>query len=165
MADILPLADSLCSASVNGNLTEVLSLLQKGAAVNGRNKFQRTALQVVKLGSTAVVEALLKVGADPDLRDPKLGLTLIHDAAREGFADTVKTLLDHGADANLADVHGNLPLHLAAKWGRVEVIKVLLGATADPVKVNSDGDTAEQLALRYKWNETAACIHSYLNSA
>ncbi|XP_077439797.1 cyclin-dependent kinase 4 inhibitor C [Vanacampus margaritifer] len=165
MADTLHFADLLCSASANGNLPNVLVLLQNGAAVNGYNTFQRTPLQVVKLGSTLLVEALLKAGADPNLRDPVLGLTVIHDAAREGFADTVQTLLAHGGDANVADVRGNLPLHLAAKWGRVEVVRVLLGATADPVKVNSDGDTAEQLALVHERNETAACIHSYLSSA
>ncbi|XP_061636359.1 cyclin-dependent kinase 4 inhibitor C isoform X2 [Phyllopteryx taeniolatus] len=164
MADILPLADRLCSASASGNLPEVLLLLQNGAAVNGLNTFKRTALQVVKVGSTAVVEALLEAGADPNLRDPVLGLTVTHDAAREGFADTLRALLAHGADANLADVRGKLPLHSAAKRGRVDAVRVLLGATADPLKVNRDGQTAEQLALLHGWNDTAACIHSYLGS-
>ncbi|XP_061680180.1 cyclin-dependent kinase 4 inhibitor C isoform X2 [Syngnathoides biaculeatus] len=164
MADSLPLADLLCRASANGNLPEVLALLDRGAAVNGLNIFKRTPLQVVMLGSTAVAEALLEAGGDPNLRDPVLDLTITHDAAREGFADTVRALLAHGADANLADLHGNLPLHAAAKTGRVEALRVLLEATADPLKVNRDGETAEQVALRHGRNDAAACIHGYLVS-
>ncbi|XP_054646059.1 cyclin-dependent kinase 4 inhibitor C [Dunckerocampus dactyliophorus] len=147
MADIFPPADSLCNASARGNLPEVLLLLQNGSAVNGRNTFKRTALQVVKLGSTAVVEALLSAGADPNLRDPVLGLTVTHDAAREGFLDTVLVLLAHGADVNLADERGNLPLHLAAKGGHGELVRVLTAVTSEPMKVNRDGHTAAQLAL------------------
>ncbi|XP_051928872.1 cyclin-dependent kinase 4 inhibitor C isoform X1 [Hippocampus zosterae] len=162
MAVTLSLADRLSSASANGNLPEVLLLLQSGAPVNGMNIFKRTALQVVKLSSTAVVEVLLDAGADPNLRDPVLGLTATHDAAREGFADTVRALLAHGADVNLADERGNLPLHLAAKWGRVEAVRVLVGATVDPLTANVDGHTAEQLALLSGYGDTAACIRSYL---
>lgn len=40
------LTDKLCNASANGNLCEVLFLLQNGADVNGFNTYKRTALQV-----------------------------------------------------------------------------------------------------------------------
>nr|XP_057929469.1 cyclin-dependent kinase 4 inhibitor C [Doryrhamphus excisus] len=147
MAGIFSPADRLCNASAQGNLTEVLRLLENESAVNGRNTFKRTALQVVKLGSTPVVEALLSAGADPNLRDPVLGVTVTHDAAREGFLDTVLVLLAHGADVNLADERGNLPLHLAAKAGHAELVRVLTAVTSEPMKVNCDGHTAAQLAL------------------
>uniref|UniRef100_A0A8D3A1K6 Cyclin-dependent kinase inhibitor 2C (p18, inhibits CDK4) n=1 Tax=Scophthalmus maximus TaxID=52904 RepID=A0A8D3A1K6_SCOMX len=104
----------LCNAAASGNLPDVLFWLQNGADVNGLNKYKRTALQVVMLGSTSVVEALLAAGARPDVRDPVLGLTVTHDAARGGFAHTVRALLQHGANVDLVDDRGNLPLHLAA---------------------------------------------------
>ncbi|KAG8003671.1 Cyclin-dependent kinase 4 inhibitor C, partial [Nibea albiflora] len=98
------------------------------------------------LGSTPVIEALLKAGADPDRRDPVCGLTVTHDAAREGFVDSVRLLLDYKADPNLCDHKDNLPLHLAAMWGHLEVVKLLIGRTADPQKPNGEGRTARQLA-------------------
>lgn len=44
MAD--ELVDKLCNASAKGDLSKVLLLLQDGAAVNGLNTYNRTALQV-----------------------------------------------------------------------------------------------------------------------
>ncbi|XP_070764398.1 cyclin-dependent kinase 4 inhibitor C [Enoplosus armatus] len=157
-------ADTLCTASARGNLPEVLSLLQNGADVNGFNKYKRTALQVVMLGNTALVRALLVAGADPNLRDRVLSLTVTHDAAREGFIDSVRVLVDHGADPNLVDDLGNLPLHLAAREGHLEVVQLLIGRTENPQAPNGLGDTARQLALNHKRMETVKYIDEYLSS-
>ncbi|XP_076009331.1 cyclin-dependent kinase 4 inhibitor C [Genypterus blacodes] len=155
--------DNLCNASARGDLPQVLLLLENGADINGYNKYGRTALQVVKLGAPAVAEALLKAGARPNLRDPVCGLTVMHDAAREGFADMVLVLLAYGANVNLVDTRGNLPLHLAAREGHLEAVKLLIGSTADPRKANGLGYTACQLALAYNKLDTAAYITEYLN--
>ncbi|XP_039985315.1 cyclin-dependent kinase 4 inhibitor C [Xiphias gladius] len=158
------LTDKLCNASANGNLCEVLFLLQNGADVNGFNTYKRTALQVVKLGSTAVAEALLAAGANPDVRDPVLSLTVTHDAAREGFVDTVSVLMRHGANVNLADERGNLPLHLAAGEGHLRVVHLLIGRTANPRTSNGQGYTAGQLARLRRRMDTAIYIDEYLSS-
>ncbi|XP_038571859.1 cyclin-dependent kinase 4 inhibitor C [Micropterus salmoides] len=157
-------ADKLCSASARGNLPEVLFLLQNGADVNGFNTFNRTALQVVKLGNTAVVEALLLVGADINVRDPACGLTVTHDAAREGFIDSVRVLVDRGADTNIVDEQGNLPLHLAAREGHLEVVQLLIGRTANPQTRNGLGYTARQLAFLNGRMDTVKYIDEYLSS-
>ncbi|XP_060889460.1 cyclin-dependent kinase 4 inhibitor C [Labrus mixtus] len=157
-------ADMLCNASASGQLPDVLILLQNGADVNGFNTFNRTALQVVKLGDTALVEALLEAGADPNVPDPVLNLTVTHDAAREGFIDSVRVLVDHGANTNLVDGHGNLPLHLAAREGHLDVTQLLIECTANPQTANGEGYTAGELALLYGNTDTFNFIQEYLGA-
>lgn len=120
-------------------------------------------MQVVKLGNSALVHALLTAGANPDLRDPACGLTVMHDAAREGFADTVRVLLEHGADTNVVDNSGNLSLHLAAREGHLEVVRLLIERTANPETPNSLGYTACQLASLYQRVDTVLYINQYLS--
>ncbi|XP_047443531.1 cyclin-dependent kinase 4 inhibitor C isoform X2 [Mugil cephalus] len=163
MAD-MSLSDKLCNASASGNKNEVLLLLEKGAHVNGFNTFKRTALQVVKLGDTGVVEALLEAGADPNVPDPSCGLTVTHDAAREGFLETVRTLVEYGADVNLLDNRNNLPLHWAAGGGHLEVVELIIGLTANPRAANSLGRTAAQLAQLSQHERVAEYIGQYLAS-
>ncbi|KAM8873734.1 cyclin-dependent kinase 4 inhibitor C, partial [Spinachia spinachia] len=139
--------------------------LLNGASVSGFNTHNRTALQVVKLGNTAVIEALLRAGADPNLRDPVLGLTVTHDAAREGFADAVRVLVAYGADPNLVDEKGNLPLHHAAREGNLEATRLLIAVTADPRAANGRGHSAGQLARIHQKVETAQFIEGYLATA
>uniref|UniRef100_H3DDG5 Cyclin-dependent kinase inhibitor 2C (p18, inhibits CDK4) n=1 Tax=Tetraodon nigroviridis TaxID=99883 RepID=H3DDG5_TETNG len=140
--------DQLCKASAQGNLAAVKRLLQNGVDVNGLNTFNRTALQVVKTGHTALVLELLLAGAEPNVADPACDLTVLHDASRDGFAASVQLLLQHGADANMADRRGNLPLHLAAEEGHPEVVRLLMEHTENPQSRNKQGATALQLAGR-----------------
>ncbi|KAJ7986621.1 hypothetical protein DPEC_G00341770 [Dallia pectoralis] len=99
-------ANRLSSASARGDLTDVQMLLQNGADVNENNAFGRTPLQVMKLGNPAIASALLKANANPNVRDHVKCLTVSHDAARDGHADTLRVLVDHGADVNLLDDDG-----------------------------------------------------------
>ncbi|XP_028259623.1 cyclin-dependent kinase 4 inhibitor C isoform X2 [Parambassis ranga] len=158
------LSEQLCNASACGKLSDVSNLLEKGAQPNGLNCFRRTALQVVMLGHSELIAVLLEAGADPNLPDPACGLTVTHDAAREGFIDSVRTLVKHGADVNLLDNHGNLPLHLAAKEGHLEVVQLLITRTADPQRANGKGYTSEQLASTHRKMDTATFIKEYLTT-
>ncbi|KAK6308993.1 hypothetical protein J4Q44_G00204560 [Coregonus suidteri] len=124
-------ANRLSSASARGDLAEVEMLLMNGADVNENNAFGRTPLQVMKLGNPAIAEALLRANANPNVRDHVRGLTITHDAARDGYADTLRILMVHGADVNLLDNDGNLPLHLAAREGYLDVVQLLVGSTTD----------------------------------
>ncbi|MGW5388249.1 ankyrin repeat domain-containing protein [Nocardia sp. NPDC003963] len=81
----------------------------------------------------ARVRELLAAGADPDKRD-SYGTTPLYRAAVQGYAETVRLLLAHGADPHLpggADDEG-LPLCAAACWNHTGVVEALLAAGADP---------------------------------
>ena len=55
----------------------------------------------------------------------------LHQAAMEGDAGAVLTMLQHGMDPDARDVRGRTPLHIAAEENWPEVAKVLLDAGAD----------------------------------
>ncbi|KAM8930563.1 cyclin-dependent kinase 4 inhibitor C [Pelodytes ibericus] len=148
MAD--PLGDMMSAAAARGDLEKLEDLLQRAPDVDAPNKFGRTALQVMRLGNPAIAQALLQRGANPNLRDCT-GFSVLHDAARAGFQDTVQTLLDFQADVNIQDNEGNLPLHLAAKEGHLPVVRYLILHTDTHVgHRNRHGDTPWDMARLYK---------------
>lgn len=116
------------------------------------------------LGNIPVAQALCDANANPNLRDPVRGLTVTHDTARDGYAGTLRVLLDHGADVNLLDTDGNLPLHLAAREGHLNAVKILIERTADASKCNNFGETPYDLATIKHKVSTAQYIQGYLHT-
>ena len=52
----------------------------------------------------------------------------MHNACQSGHMDLLQQLLSAKADPNWVDLSGRTPLHLAAKGGRVNVVKALINA-------------------------------------
>ncbi|RFU75577.1 ankyrin repeat [Trichoderma arundinaceum] len=90
----------------------------------------------------------------------KSSRTPLHLAIEHGSAETVKLLLEAGANVNIASVNGATPLHVAlgAKGGPQskldEVIEILLAASADPNAASLDGTTPLHLAAEHGANST-----------
>ena len=59
----------------------------------------------------------------------------------------VKFLIEHGAVLSIRNSIGRTPLHIAAWYGRVEPLKVLLAAGANPNVADVDGQTPLHLVL------------------
>ncbi|XP_066500792.1 cyclin-dependent kinase 4 inhibitor C [Hoplias malabaricus] len=156
-----PDVNRLCSATARGDLGETQLILQSNADVNKRNMFDRTPLQVVKLSRPDVAEVLLKAQADPNVRDPVKGLTVAHDAAREGFTDMLYMLVKYGADVNLKDGDGNLPLHLAAREGHLGAVRYLVDVSVQPYSRNRDNLTPLDLALAHRREDTAQWLQTH----
>ncbi len=55
----------------------------------------------------------------------------LHAAAASGDANTVRALLNQGADVNGVDIHGLTALYWAVSYGWVETVRVLIEQGAD----------------------------------
>jgi uncharacterized protein len=76
------------------------------------------------------------------------GFTPLHFAAQEQAVDVVRLLVDHGADVNRANAHGNTPLFTAVfnSRGDGSIIELLRASGADPLRENLSGQTPVALA-------------------
>lgn len=72
--------------------------------------------------------------------------TPISEAANGGHADTIKMLLDRGANPNTQGQFKRTPLYRAAFAGHLEACQVLLQNGADPRIYANDGQNPEQVA-------------------
>ncbi|XP_036897662.1 cyclin-dependent kinase inhibitor 2A isoform X3 [Sturnira hondurensis] len=99
------------------------------------------------MGSTRVAKLLLLHGADPNRVDPATLATPVHDAAREGFLDTVVALHLAGARLDVRDAWGRLPVDLAEERGCEDVARYLRAAAAGTEGAGSSAtDAAEDPA-------------------
>lgn len=99
---------------------------------------------------TAIVSDLLSHGYSPlESYLHRGGQTILHFAARLGYIDMVKLLLDSGADPNLPDCGGETPLIAASRFNNVDVMKLLLSRSADASCQLSEGSTALHFVAHY----------------
>ncbi|KNC51486.1 ankyrin [Thecamonas trahens ATCC 50062] len=68
----------------------------------------------------------------------------------------VTALLEHGADVEVRNGRGATPLHLAAKYGRIGPVEILLKAKASVLATNVDGATPLHLAAKYDHPEVVS---------
>lgn len=70
--------------------------------------------------------ALLQAGSVPDVNQPILTENRespLHIAAKHGHSGASAALIDAGANVDCRDRNGWTPLHLASRFGRIEVSK------------------------------------------
>lgn len=81
--------------------------------------------KVMMMGSTSVAKVLLNHGADPNVADSSTGTTPLHDAARTGYLDTVRLLVEYQADPQARDNANCRPVDLAGEHGHADVVAFL----------------------------------------
>ncbi len=154
---------SVYTASKDGQLDIVRSLLDSGSDVNERNTRRETALGAAsRYGKLEVAKLLIERGADMDARD-RGGWTPLITASQYGQLEVARLLLDQGADVNAKTRNHSTALHGASSRGNFEMVRLLLerrgGANVDGR--NAHGQTPRQLATQLGRRRVAELLSGF----
>jgi uncharacterized protein len=120
----------------------VRQFLERGAAIEARDRLGRTALALAaKDGRASVVDLLIGDGALINARAIS-GATPLFLATEADHSSIAKDLIARGADINLTGAGGLTPLMAAAFNGNVELIDLFLAKGADPNALDTSGKAA-----------------------
>lgn len=137
-------ATALILAATEGHADAVRVLLNRGADVAAKDHDGGTALlNSVFFGYRDAAAEVLKYKQKIDLRDLNEAMLI---AAGMGHLDIVKDLINSQVNVNVKGRHGRTPLMAAVKFGRVEMVRLLVENGSDPMSQNADGETALTLA-------------------
>lgn len=145
-------ATPLALLTKSGDRDGVRLLLSRGAHVDGRDRDHRTPLMdAADHADTGMVALLLEHGADPNAvaeQDTPLLLAARGTVSPAAQLETVRALLDRGADIDAQDSFG----HTAATWcvmdDRVDLLHLLIRRGANLRLRYHDGSSALDMATR-----------------
>jgi len=122
-------SEGILAGPANGGTREMLELLMRHGA---------TVPRITKWGPAyyfkryEIAAFLLERGMDPNHMSWHR-VTLLHHVASQGDLAKMQLLLDHGANIDaIDDEYRSTPLGMAARWGRRDVVTLLLARGADP---------------------------------
>ena len=86
--------------------------------------------------------------------------TLLHDMAHTGDVPKARLLIEYGVDLNrVDDEYRSTPLGYAARWGHVEMVRLLLANGADPRKSGAGWSTPLSWARSKNHSEAEKILH------
>lgn len=166
-------------AAAAGSLPTVNVLIENGANVNARDRWDGTPLRdAVSEKHMEVIVRLREAGAldDEDGGDDaidKPGIELIQFSSN-GNLPAVKERVSSGVLVSVADYEQRTPLHLACSHGHADVVDFLLLNGADPLVRDKAGRTPLDNAVRnghrnvlevLKRQDTDAPIHALMSDS
>jgi len=136
----------------HGHTKVVAELIQAGADFNEATRYTLTPLaNAAEAGHLDIVKLLLKSGAHINAAPD--GYTAVMRACWGGQSEAAKLLIDAGADIELKRHDGQRAIHMAAKKGSADCIRLLLKHKVDVNALAYEKDTALSYAELYKHTE------------
>jgi len=116
-------------------------------------EFVQELFQLARAGDTERLEKIFEMGfAAPNIRDGK-GNSLLMLASYNGNQETMRLLLKHGGDPELANDRGQIPLSGAAFNGDTEMARHLIEHGAEVNALDPDGKTPLMFAAMFNRTE------------
>lgn len=129
--------------------------------LNAANPANETPLMMAVLkGHTALAAAMLDKDADVN----KQGWAPLHYAATSGHIELIRLLIEKHAYIDAESPNGSTPLMMAAQYGTLSAVKLLLEEGADPLLKNQLGLTAIDFAQRAQRKENADMIGEFVRA-
>jgi Ankyrin repeats (3 copies)/Ankyrin repeats (many copies) len=121
---------ALWTAVEFGQVEVAQVLIDAGLNVNEPGEYGETLLMRALNGKLAMVETLIKAGADVNkANDYKMAPLAV--AAEQGKIDVVQALLKAGANVKARNTYGGTALQVAVLRGYKDLVKILIDAGAD----------------------------------
>ncbi|GJN35624.1 hypothetical protein PR202_gb24418 [Eleusine coracana subsp. coracana] len=136
----------------------ILKMLLEHNADPNKHFTQLTPLDMaLNASSVPCVKLLLQAGADVSVTR---FLHPLARAAKRGLTEAVKSLVEAGANANVPDKYGRLPIELAAEYGTWEDVEILFPDDSIIKKKKSDFKRQAADAFRKENYLNAAALYT-----
>ncbi|XP_019619647.1 PREDICTED: malignant fibrous histiocytoma-amplified sequence 1 homolog [Branchiostoma belcheri] len=161
----------LHDAVIKGDQHRVAQLVQAGEDVDGRCECKLPDLKraheftplhcAAAVGDLQVIDLLINAGAEVDSQD-EVGCSPLHRAVWYNKFDVVQALLSkYAADKDKKNLEGYTPVHLAAKAGHLEILKILLKTGVNLDVVDKVGMTAADHAKEREHLDAVKLLEEY----
>lgn len=115
----------------------------------------------------SAVKQLLEKGANPNVILPRRGISSFHLAvgSNSDFAFRVTQLiLKYGGNPNIQSDDGLTPVHIAAAWGRKDILQILLNSGGDPEMRDANYMTPIQYANKENSSDCVQILKYYTST-
>ena len=146
----------------SGQYENIKWLIDNGADPLAKNYGKETTLmRAVQLGDTMTVHLLISKGVA--INENPWGFTALMYATRYANWPCVFSLLDNGADANIADNTNMLPVLWAAELNNIDAVQAMLKRTNNINTIDSFGHMTPLMWATYNEHDNPQIIQAFLD--